>query len=216
MLFTLTIVIETICLLVALFCLSKAQMGWWKSFLPFLLLTVTAETTGYILFFVQGKNNHWVFNLYLLPEMCFLFLVLFKLSREYFNAHYLLIPGFIFFLFFYIMESFQSGWLAYSSQANTIASVIIIAAACQFYYYLLKKETDVDIMYYPAFWIISGLFIFYLGSIGVGLFVNQLTQVYKSTGLPLRFIIMVVLNFILYASWGYAFLCRYRQKILFS
>src|SRR5678815_4941322 len=94
MLFTIILFIETTCLLFAVLCLRK-EHSLWKGFIPFLILTVAVEATGYILFFVEGLNNHWVFNLYLFFEMAFIFYLLYRLCREYFKAGYLLLPAFI-------------------------------------------------------------------------------------------------------------------------
>ena len=212
MLFTIIIFIEAICLGFAVWSLRKEDQ-WWKYFIHFLLLTVLVETAGYILYFRYGMSNHWLFNLRLLPEIAFLFFVLYRLNSNFFRVALWLGIAFALFLMIYGWESFRSGWKSYSANANTLASITIIITACLFYYYLLKQDTFVEITSYAPFWIVSGLLIFYLGAFGCNLFVKQLTDIYKRTGVPIRFIIMLVLNFILYACWAYAFLCRYRHKI---
>ena len=212
MIFTITIFIEAICLGFALWFLRR-EASWWKYFVTFLAITVFTELVGFVLFFVQGQKNHWVFNIYLLPEIAFLFFALDKLSKGLFRASALLMLAFLGFAGVYGYESWSSNWTGYSANANTVASVTIIIVACIYYYHLLKQQDPIPLKRSASFWIVSGLLVFYFGSMGCNLFVEQLTAIYNETGFPLRFIIMALLNFILYACWAYAFICRYRQTI---
>lgn len=212
MLFTIIIFIEAACFLFALFYL-RTQKGWWKNFIWFLGLSVLFETGGYFLYFVYHIQNHWLFNIFLPIEISFLCYVLYHICRNYFKIQWYLLVVLAGFFIMYLIESVQSKWTEYSGIANSFASVVIVLLCCLFYYFLLKGERYIHLNTYPQFWIISGLFVFYLGSIGVGLFVNQLAAIYIKSKIPIRYIIMLVLNFILYACWSYAFLCRYRQNI---
>lgn len=214
MLFTIIIFIEAACFLAATVFLKDKEQGWWRSFILFMLVTLSIETSGYILYFQLGKQNHWLFNIYLPVEIGFLFFVLYRICKHYFKVLPILLISLLFFLCIYIWQSITLDWRDYSEYANTFASVMIILTCCLFYYYLLKLDINLELMRFPPFWVISGIFIFYLGSIGCGLFERPLTEVFKRTGIPIRYIIMLVLNFILYGCWSWAFLCRYRYKIL--
>jgi hypothetical protein len=211
MLFTIVSVITTICFLLSLFFIKNDS--WGKYFIPFMALTAAVEWTGYILFFRFGYENYWLYNAYLLVEICFLFSLLNSFTRVYTRSTRWFIAAWLIFIALYLWESSHSRFREYSGYANLYASVCIIIACFFFYYFLMKQPDYINIMRYGAFWVISGLFFFYLGSVACNVFKSQLTQVYEKTGLPIRYIIMLVLNIFLYSCWSYAFLCRYQQKI---
>jgi hypothetical protein len=213
-LFSITPVITLLCFLVSLFCLRPGKAGWWRLFVYFMALTAAVEVTGYVLYVVvKQQDNQWLFNLYLPLEISFFFYVLYRLCRNYFRPFIWLMGAWIIFMIIYLVESIGGAFEKYSFYANLFASVFIVAMAFIFYYSLMKQESHVELVKFPAFWIISGLFIFYLGNIGCTIFSKQLIAIYKKSGLPLRYIIFLMINFILYAFWSYAFLCRYQQKI---
>jgi hypothetical protein len=212
--FTLTIWIELACLLICVAALS-ADRQWWRAFIWFMLLTVLTEAWGFLLYFhiYPGKSNEWVYNCYLPLEMAFKCVVLAKIMKIYGIKSGWFTAGYAVFFLIWIYESFQSGFMRYSGMANMSGSIMIIICCCLFYYQLLRATEYVDLPHYPPFWIVSGLFIFYFGSTGLNSFIVQLQRIYASTGIPIRFIIMVVLNFILYTCWSYAFLCHKRNRI---
>lgn len=210
MLYTTTIIVETICLIISLVFLNN-EKSWWKYFKWFLLLTVITEVCAYYWYFVLGKNNHWIFNFYLPIEVAFIFVVLSKFLKVYSRRD--LIIKFIVFLISYIIESFVNHFREYSSVSNDIASVLIIIECCIYYYLLLRKSEYINITSDSSFWIVSGLFLFYFGSTASNLFQNQLVRLNAKTIVPVRYIIFLVLNFIMYACFSYAFICRSRHKI---
>lgn len=213
MLFTIIPAITTICFLASLL-LLKGEKGWWKLFIGFLGLTALVEITGYVLFFQLGQKNHWVFNLYLPLEISFFFFILNRTCDSLFNVKKLIAIAWGIFIILYLVESIQSSFAEYSMYSNLYAAVLIIIITLFFYYQLMKQETYIELGSYAVFWIISGLFIFYLGTVACNIFQVQLTNLYNRLGLPIRYIIMLVLNFILYATWSYAFLCKFRQRTL--
>lgn len=210
--FTIIFWIVSVCFIVSITCLSKND-SWWKWFVPFLAFTSLVEGTGYFLYFIQHKQNHWLFNVFLPIEISFIFYILYKICSQLKDLKTFFSFVTIIFLSIYLIESIDSDWLEYSKFANIFASCMIIII-CFFFYFLLMKQTDVvDIWHHSPFWIISGLFIFYLGSIGCNLFGTQLSHIYFITQVPIRYIIMIILNFIFYTCWSYAFVCKYRYKI---
>jgi hypothetical protein len=195
----------------SLFLLNKDS--WGNYFITFMGLTATVEWTGYIIFFRLGFENYWLYNAYLPLEISFLFYLLNSFNRNYVKLARWFIAAWLIFILLYLWESFYSQFREYSGYANLYASICIIIACFLFYYLLMRQPGYINLMEYAAFWIVSGLFFFYLGSVACNVFKSQLTLVYEKTGLPIRYIIMLVLNFLLYSCWSYAFLCRYRQKI---
>jgi hypothetical protein len=214
--FPFAILFEAICLALSIFLLSGKKAGWWRNFIWFLLLTVLVETSAYSIVVLSHmkSSNHWLHNLFLPIEVSFIGWVLNKISSSYFNSKLWLMAGLAIFILAYFYESIKSGFLEYSSIANSIASVWIILICCLYYYYLLKEEEYINITTHPSFWIVSGCFLFYFGTTACNLFYFYLESINVQQRSPVRFYIFEAFNFIMYGSWSYAFLCKYRQMIL--
>jgi hypothetical protein len=199
--------VEILCFLLAIRCFYRGERSYWKWFIWFMLITVIVEILGYTL----PIDNYWMYNLYLLVEIVFKFYVLYRICKPYFSVQYLALACLLVFVAFYLYESINSGFLQYSVQSNAIASIQILIICCCYYYYFLKKEEYVDIYKHAPFWVVTGLFFFYLGSSAANPFFNYLATINQKQGIPVRYIIMTVLSVILYGCWSYAFLCRYRK-----
>jgi len=215
--FTLIIWIELACLLICTVNLWSNRQ-WWKGFIWFMLLTVITELAGFLFYFHihPGRSNEWIYNTYLPLEMGFKCMVLARIMKGYHVKMYWFIGAYAVFFLLFLYESYGNGFIRYDAMSNMFGSILIVLCCCLFYYRLLRAREYVDLPRYPPFWIVSGMFIFYFGSTGLNTFVVQLQRIYASTGIPIRFIIMVVLNFILYACWSYAFLCIKRNRISLS
>ncbi|MBN9295821.1 MAG: hypothetical protein J0I41_02370 [Filimonas sp.] len=197
----------------ALLTLTKAKPAWWKSFIAFMVFTCIIEVIAYRAYFVHHVSNHGIFNIYLPVEVLFVSFVLYKICQPYFKSGPVFIAGSVIFLIAYFIESFKSRFGEYSSAANNIASAFFIIMCCVYYYCLLRKEETVDIVIHPAFWIVSGCFFFYFGGTACNFFFTYLSSLNTKTFIPVRYIIFIILNFILYACWSYAFICKYKHKI---
>ncbi|RYY56645.1 MAG: hypothetical protein EOO09_05815 [Chitinophagaceae bacterium] len=212
--FTLVIWIE---LASFLFCIAslRGQRDWWRIFTWYMLFTVLLELAGFLLYFhlFKGSSNEWLYNLRFPVEMAFFAWFFLKTMAAYRIRPQWFITGWALVVAAWMYESYTDRFMGYSDSANLLASVLIIISCCVFYYQLLRAKEYVDLPSWPPFWIVSGLFIFYFGSTGLNVFSDRLSAIYRTTGIPIRFIIMVVLNFILYTCWSYAFICIKRNRI---
>jgi hypothetical protein len=212
MLFPFSQVFELICMIIAFRYLGAVKNSFWGSFRWFMLITVVVEITGHTISYYE-RSNHALYNLYMPVETFFKYYVLYRLCKDYFKAAYLVIPFAVIFSVLYLYESIASNFTSYSYIANSVMSISIVIICCLYYYYFLKKEEYVDIYKHAPFWIITPLFFFYLGSTFCNVFWSYLSNIYKSQHIPVRFIIFTLLNFIMYGSWSYSFICKYRQTI---
>lgn len=202
---------ESICLSFALIYLRKSN-DWWVLFIPYLIIVLVTETYGlFLIMHLKQANNYWVHNLYLPIYFCFIFFALFKIKNGLIKIKkwMYILPVFILASYFY--ESVLHHFHNLSIITYNIFNVFIVLICCNYYYYLLKNDHFIDLKKHAPFWIITGLFFFSFGSISY-LFFDALSQINIKNGLPIRPIIFIILNFILYSCWSYAFLCRYRQK----
>jgi len=214
MIFTIIVILCFLCWLSALFFYRKEKGGYSLSMVWFMGLTTVVELTGYLVYFqFHQKNNYWVFNSFLPIETFFLAWLLHKIVKPYFNSRPWIILGLATFSVIYFYESIQHGFLGMSMSAKKFASIFIILLCLCYYYFLLKKEEYVPLKTHPPFWLVTGCFFFYFGSICCDFFFEYLKTVNSISIKPVRYIIFIVLNFLLYSCWSYSFLCRYRQTI---
>lgn len=184
-------------------------MGYFRWFM---IVTVLAECTGFTLRTVYHQPNHWVYNIFLFVEIFFTGWILYKCCKDYFPVLKVIIPCLTVSLCLYVYESIRSGFTAYSTLSNDVLTVMTILVCCLYYYYFLKKEEFVNIYQHYPFWVVTGLFFFYLGTSACNIFFDYLAIINSTQNKPIRYLTFVVLNFILYSCWSYSFLCRYRQK----
>lgn len=154
-----------------------------------------------------GINNHWIYNIFTLIEFTFGIWILSKIIK-FSRIKFLCIGCYNIFYVSYALELITyRGIQTYFDKTNTLGSVIIICLSIFYYYLLFQQEEHVNLIKEPSFWFVSGYFIFYTTSISVDTFFEQLVNAKIKSPVPLRYIIMNILNLILYGFWIRAFLC---------
>ena len=212
MIFTIIIIIAFTSWVSSIVFLRNRNTGYLTNMIWFLGFTTLAEFTGYLVYFqLHQKNNYWVFNAFLPMEIFFLSWIFNKVLSPYFKCKPWILAGLALFFSLYFYESVQSNFLGMSMNAKNIASVYLILLCLFYYYFLLKSNEYVRLKSHPEFWIVTGCFFFYFGSITCDFFFDHLLSINKVAIKPVRYIIFIVLNFVLYSSWSYSFLCKYRQ-----
>jgi hypothetical protein len=214
MVFTIIVILAFLSWIASIAFLTKTHTGYLRSMIWFLGLTTAAEFTGYLVYFqLHQKNNYWVFNTFLPIEVFFLGWLFTKILSSYCSCKPWILAGLTIFAAIYFYESFQSNFLGMSMNAKNFASIYLILLCLSYYYYLLKRDEYILLKTHAEFWIVTGCFFFYFGSITCDFFFDHLLSINAVTIKPVRYIIFIVLNFILYSSWSYSFLCKYRQTI---
>ena len=215
MIFQLTLFVEIVCLSFALF-LIRRFTGFWLYLLLYLIITVITELGGYAWVFVLNhQSNHWIYTAYLPLSTFLISAVLHQLTSSV-KLRSLIISGYVLFFIGYLYEVTRTSFTSYPRYSNLFISLVIALVCLVWYYQLLKDEKYVQLISYPPFWIVSGLFLFYFGSTACNLFFTYLVDINKGINKPVRGMIFTVLNFIFYGCWAFAILCRYRRKISYS
>ncbi|HEY0652694.1 MAG TPA: hypothetical protein VGD65_06180 [Chryseosolibacter sp.] len=210
--FSIIVILSFLCWVSSLFFLTKRNGGYLRHMIWFLALTLVTEFAGYLVYFqFRQPNNYWVFNLFMGVELLFLSWLMHQISAPYYNSKPWIVAGLTLLLLTYFYESSQSGFLELSMKTKNMFAVYMILLALSYYYFLLKSETYFQLKDHPPFWIVTGVFFFYFGSVMADLFFDYLLSINKVAIRPVRFSIFIVLNLILYGSWSYSFLCKYRQ-----
>lgn len=212
---TVNTVAEAVCFMVSLVCLYRDKEPAWWLFIPFLLATVLVEIGGIYIRTVMLRPNYAIYNVFLLVECLVQNYFFYYLYRKYLNTKKLLIGWLIIFVCFYFTELVQNNFAAYVPHSSTVLSVELILASVYFYYRLLREERSRQLSSYAPFWWVNGTICFYFAGIAGNLFFNYLIQD-QTPGISrtVRYLVFSMLNVILYLSWSYAFICRYRQRNL--
>lgn len=203
--------IDLICLLIALFCLTKAAREW-RMFIPYLFIVLGIEIWG--MYAAEQKiNSNAVYNFYVLLNFVFLQFILHKLCMGPASRNSLFILFLLIFMIFFFAEIAYHGYTRFAIRSITFSYLLVSIQCLYYFYYLLKQDHFVNLPQHAPFWLASGILIHALGSTASYLFYDYLVAIYTELGIPVRQIIFVFLNFILYGSWSYAFICKYRQRI---
>ena len=199
----------TICFLFGFLMLIGEHEKKWNWLVLYVLLIATGDWSGWWMTQI-GLHNHWLYNIITVIEVVFMgyfFLDLYpsKLGK------YAVSIGLSCISILFVSELVENGIHMYASDAQVAISIWLIAMALGYYYYLLKDENYLPLQTHPDFWFVTGVLLFYLGNIATNLFFGYFSKINIAN---FRSIIYTVLNLILYGCWSYAFICKYRKKIL--
>ncbi|HXB31791.1 MAG TPA: hypothetical protein VNV35_00150 [Puia sp.] len=201
---------EVLALLVALATLTSPRSGWWRFFTLFMALTLGVEITGFYVHYILNRpNNYNVFVPFMLVEACFYTLILYKFLDTV-NLRRWLLAGFGAFLLVYIFDLAGTNFMSYSSTSRISLSVFVVLFSCIYYRRLLQGTVLLQPLKYPPFWVVTGLFFFYFGTIVVFCFRSQLIRL-PDKGANVRLFLLGALNWILYLSWSIAFIWKRSQ-----
>ena len=201
---------EVLALLVALASVTSPRNGWWRLFALFMVMTLGVEITGYYLHnTLNRRNNYVVFVPFMLIEACFYSFILYKFLDTVVLRRWLL-AGFGAFLLIYFFDVAGAGFATYTSTSRISLSVFVVLFSCIYYQRLLQGSELPQPLKYPPFWIVTGLFFFYFGTIVVFCFRSQLIKL-PGKGANVRLFLLGALNWILYLSWSIAFIWKKRQ-----
>ena len=205
--------IECICSLMALFFLRNEKRNIWVLLKWFIVFTTAFELLAYTYSLLSQKYNLWMFVLYLPFDFTISYWALYKLSPYHKVNKFLLWAGIVTFCICYVTEIWLNGIFIYTINSDTISTFFTFISCNWFFYLLLKQDEWIDIPKHAAFWFVTGLFLFSFCSVVTNLFDSALMNLFVSKKTSLRSLLYIVFNLILYGCWGYAYICRYQEKI---
>lgn len=206
--------IELLALIASIIFLSKDRT-WWRYFIVFLAVVVMVEATAtYLMIIKKAGSNNWLLNSYLPLQYLFYFF-LFKnlLGFKRTIAKVSIWTGMILVLLVYCFDIATNGFTNLAYRSIALSNVCCLILSCLYFFLLLQREDYFNLGTYPPFWILAGILFHALGSSMTLIFYEPLKEIYYTYKLPLKQVIYIFLNFIMYSFWSYAFLCRYQSRI---
>ncbi|PWS27580.1 hypothetical protein DHW03_08295 [Pedobacter yonginense] len=205
--------VELICLIVAIIFLAKDKSLFWKIAIVYMAITFSTETIASIISKVFHHYNVWLYNLYILVELCFVSFGLYKFLKEYTNPKPIILVGSGLMLLSYSYDLYSHGITELNTITINVSAIIFVIYSLYYFLLLLKDQNFIQLKYHPQFWWVVGVLFYYFGGTVINLFDEVLFDK-VSTNNHLRWYIYVLLNVLLYSFWSYSFICRARQRRL--
>lgn len=218
--FTVNTSVETICFLIAVFCLLKDANLIWRSMVLFLFITCLAEMLG---IYIKRLNltdlthihpNGWVYNILLIFQAGFFSMMFQYLIGKYVNSKLFILSGFVLLIVIHCYRMAVNTFSVYDQLTNTVMSVMLVLYSLYFYYCLIKDDGYINLKRSPAFWWVAGILFFYFGTTASNLFYDKLSVLTVGPQ-SLKYLkyIYYLFNIILYSCWSYSFICRQWQTM---
>ena len=201
---------EVIALVIALLTLTGKRAGYWSLFILYLAITIAVEITGFYYRTVLVKPNYPFYNFFMIAQVLF-FAFLFYKYHESRTIRLLVVVVLAIFLVFFISEGAINHFKAYNKYSRQFLSLFVVLFSCTFYFSLLRSDSVRNPVSYPPFWIVTGLFFFYFGSVAMFALYEKVSKIKLSGSLSFYTLVMGCLSCILYGSWIIGFIWRRKQ-----
>ncbi len=209
---TVSVVTEILALIASFLCFGKKDARYLCTLPFYLLFVLSIEFLGY--YYHSLKRPNYVFyNFLMLIQaiyFCFLF-YRFDIEKKGSTIILLLLLAFV---ITFLLEGINISFSAYNIYSRQALSILVLVLCFRFYYLLLKNDTISFPLNYPPFWIVTGLLVFYLGTVGLFAFYKQVSSIKLSGNNTFYDILMGTFCCILYGSWIIAIICQKKQEQL--
>ena len=129
-----------------------------------MILWLSVEVIGHAYYEVTKKSNHFIYNLYILPQYLIYFFIFYK---SYISSllKKITIYGAVAFIFTYIYNIFTLNHLYnFSYFINNVGQLLTLALCFLYMAELLMQETFINYFRIPLFWIATGLMFYCTGN----------------------------------------------------
>lgn len=205
-----TTLAEMAALLAATLLVLAKKAGYWRFFAVYCAVLLLSEFGGFYLRTVLVKPNHVLYNLLMLLQAGFF---LYLLHRFHVSKKIRQLIGItaLAFTLLYLTESLIHAFDAYNKYSRQFLALAVVLFSCTFYGTLLQNDRVKNPLSYPAFWVVTGLFVYYFGTFVIFVFYNEVAKIKLTGNLSFYTIIIGSLSVILYGSWIIGFIWKKKQ-----
>ena len=201
-----------VCLIISILSYKKLEPAWLRLFTWFLLFTILTQVTGFVYSFYTKKSNHFIFNIYILVQFIFYFVIFYKTFQSKNLKLITLIIGIVFITYYWFNIIFKTGFYVFNSAGNSLGSILTILCCLLYFVSLFTSEAVVNYFRIPMFWIATGLMFFFAGNF---IYLSLMGYIVKhnldSGGNIFRYI-MVTLNLLMYGLFSLGFISNQLWK----
>lgn len=141
-------------------------------------------------------TNLFLFHLYTYVEFGIIAFIFYNLSKEVVWKRIILIFAIIFALFSIINLTFIETLLQFNSNQRYLEGIMILIFCVGYYTKLLRKAENIYLEKHPFFWLTSGYFIYFAGTLFLFLFSRELMENNNAAFWSLHGILNIFLNLI--------------------
>ena len=196
--------VEIIALLTSIFCFRKLQGTVLQLFPYFLLFIVITELAGLYTGKVLHKPNVWFYNITTVVEFCFYSFFFSKILKKNRKATSIIL--YIYPVLATLNILFVQGLTRFHSYTMVLGSLFMIFFSCCYFYESLLNPGKKQIQKEAVFWIVTGVFFFYLGDILYNTLFNILTKYQVNIAAKLFLAINNNLVIVLYSCFTIGFI----------
>ncbi len=118
----------------------------------------------------------------------------------------------ILFIFSLLSEGLYQGFSQYFFRSYIILCILAIGFCIMYYYSLFQQIEYSNLLKEPAFWFAAGSLAYFAIGTSVTVFFAELVSLKVKNQIPLRGIIMGIINVIMYGCWIKSFLCLQNKR----
>lgn len=202
-----TLISEWVCFIASILIIRKSHPSVWRTFQAYLFIVVCVETLSYFgLRFKFITTTQWLYNLFMPVHGLFYFYVFSKIIElKSTKTVFILASGL--FILSMLSEGFYQGFSHYFFRSYIVLCILAIGFCIMYYYSLFKQVDYSDLLTEPAFWFTAGSLAYFAIGTSVTVFFAELVSLKVKNQIPLRAIIMGIVNIVMYGCWTKSFLC---------
>ena len=194
---------ELLCLIISWYSFNKYSLTNERFFPYFLTYVFFNELLGILLSFILGVDNNWIYNIYFFISFNFYFYWYYKIINSRILKNIILLFSVSFSLVaLYFFVSLK--WDYYHEFTFIFGAILTIFVTTFHFYELLNNNKVIVVNNNLSFWISTGLLMFNLGMVPLMFF----SKIFNASN-EVRILILISLNFFLYACYSIGFiLCK--------
>lgn len=188
---------------------NNKEYPFLKTFPPFLLATLIAESYGAYLSSINKANTH-VYNFFSVCEFCYYMVILSCIVNNRRARMVMRVTSVVYALVAISNILFFQGMKAFHTVTYSIGCLIVVIFCVYYFLELFRLPKSVMLTRNPAFWICSGLLFYYCCGFPLFAFIHLWMRI---TWVLERFDdIVTIINVFLYTLFIIAFLCNKTRK----
>lgn len=197
-----------------LFIPRKIKPVYWRAFPVYLAILVVVETYCHYVSRSASvnRNNHAIYNGFFLVYACFHLWIFSKIILLK-KAELLCACIALILLAGYAYEWNYQGFFFLFYRTITTFSGAVALLCIAYYFSLFKQESYHDLLKDASFWFVTGCLIFYTTNTAVNAFFAELVRIKIKGQISIRYVVMALLNVMMYGCWIKSFLCLKNKRI---
>jgi len=179
----------------------------WTLFKYYLFVVVLVETlSSFGLKFRLMSTSQWLYNSFMPIYGLFYFYVFSNIIK----LKHVKTLVFIFSLTFLcamLWEGFNHGFSTFFFRTLIYVSIVQLFLCGLYFYSIFQQDEYADLLKDPAFWFVTGTLFYTAIVASTSIFFSELLKLQVKNQIPLRAILVVLGNIIMYGCWIKSFLC---------